>query len=61
MHKTFVKITVWGELFGLMVQVITDGKLNSNKEYHRYMQACLTMESKYIYSKYVSYKLDCVE
>ena len=33
----------------------TDGKLNSHKEYHRYMQACSTIQSKYLYSKYVLY------
>ena len=34
-----------GELINRFT-VLTDGKLNSHKEYHRYMQACSTMQSK---------------
>ena len=43
------------------LHVLTDGKLNSHEKFHTYVQACSTMQSKYIYSKYVLYKLLCVE
>ena len=46
------------------VHVLTDEKLISPKENHRcmqLMQVYSTMQSKYIHSKYVLYKLDCVE
>ena len=39
------------------VHVLTDAKLIFHKDYYISMQ---TMQLKYIYSKYVLYKLDCV-
>ena len=60
-HETCVKNMERGELFSLIVHVLTDGKFNSHKEYRRYMQACSTMQSKYFYSKSVLYELDYAE
>ena len=32
------------------VHVLTDANLNYHAEYHRYMRACSTMQSKFIYT-----------
>ena len=40
---------------------IVHGKINSHIEYHRDMQACSIMQSKYVYTIYVLHKLDRVE
>ena len=67
--KTCIPSKKWTQIyFGnmrsnniLSVHALTDGKLNFHKEYHRYVQACSTMQSKYINGKYILFKLDCVE
>ena len=47
------RINIW-----YIVHVLTEGNLNFHKEYHRCMQVCSTMQSKYIYTRYVLYELD---
>ena len=52
-NRKFISAKCVGTMY-CNVDLSTDGNINShNKEYHRCMETCSTMQSKYIHNKYI--------